>query len=101
MPKEQEEGEGDGEVGRELGVGRGHAVASAIHFYIRVLQLAPTLSFRLVALREKYWGRVICVRGGRCSLINRFNIKFSTSHPNCPRPMSTISTSREDHIRVA
>lgn len=35
MPNEEEEGEGDGEVGEELRVRGGHAVAFAVHFYIR------------------------------------------------------------------
>ena len=33
MPEEEEEGERDGEVGCELGVGGGHAVAFAVHFF--------------------------------------------------------------------
>lgn len=33
MPNEEEQGEGDGEIGEELRVRGGHAVAFAIHLY--------------------------------------------------------------------
>ena len=35
MPNQEEQGEGDGEIGEELGVGGGHTVALAVHLYNR------------------------------------------------------------------
>ena len=48
MPNQEEEGEGDGEIGEELGVGGGHAVALAVHLYNRPVFSVSTLYARAV-----------------------------------------------------
>ena len=91
VPKQQEERQGDREEGDELSVGRGHAIAFAIHFY----HCALALCVQLPGQSEKN------PRFGRSSLMMRFSRKFKASQPICPTNISRISTSREDHISVA
>ena len=86
-------------------MGGGHAIAFAVHFYV----LKHRMSLPAHTDLSKQAGKVIrvggelgeIIRGGLFSLISLFSAKFNTSQPNWPRPMSTISASRDDHIRVA
>ena len=97
VSQEEEKGKRGSEVGEELGVGGGHAVAFAVHFYAQNSSLAAPLH-PAVLLKSNFWRG--SVRFGRSSFIIRFRRKFSASQPSCPANMRRISISRVDQMRV-
>lgn len=76
MTNQEEEGQGDGEEGDELGVGRGHAVTFAVGFWW-VIDVSWTLLQRPDVNAGVCQGDLRC---GLSSLISRLRAKFRHSH---------------------
>ena len=57
VPYEEEEGEGDGEVGEELRVRGGHAVAFAVHFCTNPIRASASCQCQGQTPRKRDWCR--------------------------------------------